>query len=244
MSRLNWSQKGILSRPSFVEPVVDRSSLYSKNFSNLPQLHPHSVYRKPAVGSTVSGLIKPSCPTAITRLIITVVVFTVQRASSRCLSHIFKKSVKGGTPSVTHGDSSASIMFPVFSTLVRAPLNHVLPTSVRPGDVSASRVTVHNSMRSVSPKTPARLRFPGTQVTIPNNNDVTAITHTEGGSCPSNPFGISNYGESSKTFSSDVACGRHNDVSSIVVFSSGISASTGSRCDSRSKRKTDQVRNA
>lgn len=96
---------------------------------------PFAVERNPAVVPKVSELLLASCPAAVARLIIAVVVWV----SIQCVlwawspAHIHQKCFEGFSPSFADFNAPTTIIVPMFSTIqipVVAPPIHNYPRSV------------------------------------------------------------------------------------------------------------------
>lgn len=94
---------------SVARPLVDGHTLSSR--------------LKKMIGATIVGLILSGCPPAIIGTVRSVILSSVQGHSTGNVSHVFVEIIKGLQPSVTHLDSSASIVCKsVVFRVVAAPL--------------------------------------------------------------------------------------------------------------------------
>lgn len=62
--------------------------------------------------SSVGHLLPMRSPSAVARLIVSVIVNSVERViRSRLLTHVFKECCEGILPAIAHGDAATSVMF-------------------------------------------------------------------------------------------------------------------------------------
>lgn len=80
---------------------------------------------------SILRLLRPSCPSAIRRLIVTIWIYSVQSKSGRrFLSHVFKEIREIANPSIANLYSPAAIMFIGMVGLVKASYFHIFPRYV------------------------------------------------------------------------------------------------------------------
>lgn len=102
-----------------------------------------------AISSHISHLLLSRRPSAISRLVISIIVDAVKGQSRRLVPHVLKKVFEFHPP-LANRDSPASVIFKRRPLRVRAPLNHVPPAYVSRGLPLSSNL--RNLRMSVSGK--------------------------------------------------------------------------------------------
>jgi hypothetical protein len=123
---------------------------------------------------------------------------------------------------------------PALSGVVITPLNHVLPTPIGFRNLSDPSVTVGHAVGAIPSKASARLCCSAPKIRVSDNREFSAVAQAKRRSQVADIFRFGNCDKSSKSLTQDADWSRHNDVDSIVVFSRGMPAVTGSHCESRS----------
>lgn len=85
------------------------------------------------VSSGVGGLLRGCCPSTVPRLVISVWVNSIKRPPVRSFAHILKEAWEGLLPSLTNGNSPASVEVEVRIGRIKAPTSHSLPRRVSSG---------------------------------------------------------------------------------------------------------------
>jgi hypothetical protein len=80
--------------------------------------------------SSVACLFSACCPAAVGRLVISIVVNSVDCVPARPIAHVFKEITKRLSPPFADGNTSAAIVFVSNAILAIAPINHILPSLV------------------------------------------------------------------------------------------------------------------
>lgn len=190
---------------------------------------------------SVSSLFFRCSPFAIRRLIVPIVVDTLNRGASGPSPHVPKEGRKG-VPLSTHGYTPASIPEPFNMIGVVAAVPHILPRSVSGGVVRPSSVSVieHQSRSSrfaqFDFETPTRLRVSRSEASCAAVQKRAALAKaqvfSEIGSVGRSPaLKLGNHFKPFKLFSYERYSSRHDIGSFNVVFSGGRPAATGAHCD-------------
>lgn len=159
----------LLNRDTAQQPIAHRFNGHPSLFC--PRTHAlcSAVKREHAVEvSPVSGLRFPCCPTAITRLVITIAVFTLKRVfRARLRPHVSVEVLKRIQPPFAHLDSPASIVRKCLAVFVSTSSLHSIPRAVF-GRLYHSMRPIRDDWRYRS-QASARSGFPASQL-IPANN--------------------------------------------------------------------------
>ena len=188
-------------------------------------------------GAFISSLFYRSSPATISRLVVAVVVDTINALSGWSFSHIGKKVFKF-VPSLANCNSTASVVLPVGRVGVGASAPNVLPSSVHNGIRRPLAMAVSGGCLTgaFSLKTAARTCMAASQIIHEGFCFVSAITEAKEFSVDSsagmNSCGkFLDYSKALKPFADQVEFSSHNDGQFIVVSSGGRPATTGARCD-------------
>lgn len=154
--------------------------------------------------SFVFSLLKLICPTAVARLVTFCVIYPVYRATLWTFTHIFEKCIKGISPLLTNSYAFTGILFVFAMVWQMASSNHRLPTAISRGELSSSRMAMHQHSLFAS----AGFRGPDFKVNEPHRSLVSAITTAQNPSdritvIADRWFGFSDYSEFSETHSND-----------------------------------------
>lgn len=210
--------------------------IYTKMLTQFDQASSNSIDRKNPIGSSVSSLLSFSCPLAISRLVVSVVVDSFNGESFGTNSHVIKKVPKI-KPRLAHLYSSTSVVG-IFSVFwIVASSQHVRPTLV--GSRLSKLLNVAMRYFAVGPmlflQTAARLGLSSSKKFIFNNTLVAAGAKAKTDSdTPVSPLDMSSIGQyekPSKCFPDDVYCGRHGIGYFSALFSGRSLATTSTYCD-------------
>lgn len=126
------SLNSVLLGPSEnVDPASNRPAFNSKHVGPFGNGLCFVVYGYKTVSSRVSALVGSRCPTAISWLVVSIVVDSIKRMLfARALTHVIVKSVKRDLPRIANFYSSSSPISKVFVFFITASLFHILPPSV------------------------------------------------------------------------------------------------------------------
>lgn len=135
IERLGYAADGCcehsLDRPACAKAAIQNRYRHTGFASPIRQGKCFALVRQKLVRPLVSCLFFPSRPTAVPRLIITVVINAFNGVTAgRAIPHILEKVAKRLPPSVTHAYSALPIMFMGAAVGIVAPLDHVDPHSV------------------------------------------------------------------------------------------------------------------
>lgn len=117
-----------LSRPAHAEPVVEAILGDLRSCSPLPQRQALAPILDAAGSTGVVGLIDAIRPATVSRLIVALVVDSLERETWRPRPHISEEALKA-LPSVTDSDATPGVERP--TRAAAAPLEHGYPTPVR-----------------------------------------------------------------------------------------------------------------
>ena len=229
---------GILDRPSVREPFPDRLVFHSETFAQFSKAGSDSTESHNLVGSSVPHLFFVRNPTAVARLVISVVVDAVNLFAWRLLFHVLQKVFKD-LPSFAHFYSTSSVSSKAFDVWIRASGFHCSPNAPSFASITSPCVSVN--------KIADRSRFPakastrsGTtchQLRVGYLNLCPTITQAKAHSVRGTTWLFANssiryYSKSCEFPPNQTESFRHNFGSINVVFSGGRPATTGARCDS------------
>lgn len=121
-----------------------------------------------------------SCPSAVGRLVISVIIDPVERKSLlERVGHVVDKA-RGCFPSVTHLNSSASVPFVVRVSDIVTAFHHSMPCLVKPIPRKAMRFVEVAKGSSFFPEATATGTRPSFQISDRRNVIISAITDTDG----------------------------------------------------------------
>lgn len=127
----NWHREREIDRPPVGEPLKHCVELKSSLPAPLHKRFGFSTELDKSITPHIRGLLPFCCPSAIARLIVSVVVDSINRMALRWLRpHIFKKSFERITPPLAHRYSAPSVAVVALGVLVFAPLNDSVPRLV------------------------------------------------------------------------------------------------------------------
>lgn len=141
----------------------------------------HPIVIDQPIASSIACLVFPSGPTAIARLVATVVVgISIQRHSRRARPHITKKSLKTALPLLAHSNPTATVITVVLAFWVRTSPLCSLPRSILVAVLVLSRVAMGKAVcvRDFSFKTAATQRRANSQLSTESNGYSSAFTAT------------------------------------------------------------------
>lgn len=221
-------KESILNRPSKTEPVSGVAVIYSKMGTQIFKAGGDSPHCKDHVSSSVSSLLKSSCPLAIFLRIANGIVDSFNRKFARLFTHVFQEIVKRMSPSVTHGYSASAVAMVFCGFCAVTSFNNVSPASVGRGHIPNFGVPMFYS------KTPAGTSVSTFDIVVSGNHSFTAIAFADTASFLSfsNPPSFGNYSKSLEFLTNQIKFCRHGVVPfNNAVFSSGRPAVTGARYD-------------
>ena len=168
-----------------LESVVDLEAIHAKNFRRLSHSHSLSIDFNQPICPAISTLLFGANPSAISGLIVALVVDAVNRQASRPPTHVCKEIGKDH-PSITNGNSAPAVIGKAFVLRARAPLNHPAPNAVL-GLICSGAAWRQSSCRSrccsLRPKAPARRCISISQIDARHNARPSAIA----GAPPTSP---------------------------------------------------------
>ncbi len=136
-------------------------------------------------GPSIPSLFGQGCPSAITRFVISIHVYAINRHTLRAFAHISKEILKD-LPSLAVGNSPSSVVLVGFFIGIGTPLFQGVPRLIRPGPflegmpMSARNARPRNGScgANLSLPTPTRGCISTTEMYSPRGNSLTAITLT------------------------------------------------------------------
>ena len=197
--------------------------------SHVRQATGDSFHSDVTIAAHIPALLFRSGPHTIPRLVIPIVILSIQAHAFEGSAHIAQEILKDHPP-FAHFNAPAAITGPSGVIRIEASLLHCRPHLVNIRFNTPARVSVFDSGAA------ARCDLFGSQVRSNLTNDFAAFTLTFPDQfCltarPRLLSGQSDNFQPSKSFSDQGYSRRHNDGSNIVVFSSECPATTGTRCD-------------
>jgi len=196
---VNWFGHGALDRP-FIKTSSKCYSGDSQAFGPLSYGERFPIERDFTGNSRVILLRAHSCPSAIARFVIFIIVYSIQRMlRAGAWPHIFAERLKGIDPSLTDLDTPAAIIGEAPVSRVCTSVNHAFPCLILCGFAHAMSWLRPSSMVS------ATKRFPANEIATCNTAFLAAFA-------PANPIrrllrieaGVTKYSPSAKTLSSEI----------------------------------------
>ena len=154
---------------SFIDPGSECAESASGYGCGIVDVHSRSINDYKTGIPFISRLFRSAGPSAIIRLIISVVILSFNGHSWRTFSHVGNK-INWVHPSLTNGDSSSSVILVIEGCFLKASGFHGQPYSIGPRVVK----TVSNW---TNPKTPARFNTSIHEVEGGNNRLPTAFAN-------------------------------------------------------------------
>lgn len=108
-----------------------------------------------SIASPIHRLLFLCSPPTISRLIISIVVYTINLTAIRPWPHIIKECRKGISPSIAHANASSAIILPAFVSRILASLSDTTPR-LKFFIVSYGKFSMHAIVRSISQSIGAR----------------------------------------------------------------------------------------
>src|SRR5438445_9603020 len=162
------------------------------------------------VPSGISFLLKLCRPSAVIRLVVSIIVFSINAFVLWCLPHVREKRFKGVTPSIAHGYSSPSIVSKLMEVRVVAAFLNPHPRSV--GFVGVPSIAMLCSCFKCKATTRSSLAIG--EVVSSSNNLLTAFAKAfelfPSASFAANGFRLRDYFKPSKGLSDDGFLIPHN----------------------------------
>lgn len=230
--------EGVLNGPSVCKPFPDHLVFYPNTLAQFSKTGGDSSKSYDLVGSGVPHLLFVSRPTAVSWLVVSVVVDAVNFPAWRLLAHVSKKVFKN-LPSLTNLYSSASVSRKTFDVWIRTSGFHSSPNTPRFAHISSPCVSVNEIAKRCrfSAKASARASTACHQLRVSHLNPCAAITNAKAHSVRATAWfstnsSICNYSKSCEFPPDQTESFRHNVAFINVLFSGGRPATTGARCDS------------
>lgn len=155
MSRLGQCA---LDGPAMIEPSAQSCVMNASFVGPIFQNHASPLKFKPSISACISRLLIRGLPTAIPRLVISVVVFATDRMSQgRTAAHVFQKRRETIAPFLAHLDATAAIVLVSCRIRSMASVFGVLPSGVFSRFVIA--MLRHLFLGGLITKAAAALRF-------------------------------------------------------------------------------------
>lgn len=213
--------------PTTLEPHFHSVTTEPKLLTQFGKARRISKSGEHSIIAAVSVLLRSGGPLAVARLVIAVVVLAFNRKAGRAFAHVFNKRFKL-IPSFADRYSSPSII----GMIIPTPRKHLYPNSMC-SEQCWSSVRSRRSMRCHPGPQPVHLQA-STRFGVPHQQRIIrdikqnpAITSAETFGRTTLRLKWADNDPSCKSSSGqDSFLGRHNNDSSVVVFSSGRTAST------------------
>jgi hypothetical protein len=137
-----WSQKSLLSAPT--RSIDSRPSCPNANLkmpSQFRNASSNARNRKNTISSRIVALLKTSCPTTVSRLVIPLVIDPIQREIFGAFSHVFQKEEKR-IPPLANLNPPSSVNRPPSVFGIPTTLAHRSPTVVSSSVFTTTSVAV------------------------------------------------------------------------------------------------------
>jgi len=131
---LSWAMKWIFESIVWVQSTI-QSALYStvgyvKLAAKFFHARGYSINRENSIRVHILHLLNVRCPSAVSRLVISIIVWiSINGFSDWTSAHISKEVLKR-FPSLTYQNSFSSVMFKTSSFWICTPLNHAHPSLI------------------------------------------------------------------------------------------------------------------
>ena len=120
--------QGLFNSPASFEAHQDCCSGYSSISGPIRKAHASPKAGNDAVASLVPSLLSAICPSRVSRLIASIVVYAINGIlGGRLAAHVSNKVLKGKKPAVANGYPSASVVSKALADWIRASLDHAVP---------------------------------------------------------------------------------------------------------------------
>lgn len=117
-------------------------------------------------------------PFAVSGFVIPIILDSAKAFSFWLFSHIFEK-IRERHPSITNGDPTSTIMFPILTVGIRASFNHGCPAMVGRRKMISTAMPMLEGKRGIHllSVTSTRFRVSAGQRIVPNNDNLSTITN-------------------------------------------------------------------
>jgi hypothetical protein len=176
---MHWFQERTLNVPSGGNSVFESVSIYLKFRTKVREAFSNPFYGGVFGSSCVSHLFRSCCPSAVSGLVVAVVVDAVNRKAKRLLAHVGKEVFKD-LPSFANHYPSTAVMLETLPIRIGASGMHSSPCNPRLAGLVVDGVAVDKyslpkqfSIQAITGTAPTRF-----QVRVSDGLDVSAITRT------------------------------------------------------------------
>lgn len=128
---LNWRRKGSLVGPPATESPVNSIVVDASYLRPLAHTFGLAIQCECSIRCAVAHLLSVRCPSAVARLVVSVVILAVNRVFRRgAWTHVFQKRIKRSSPSWANRNSSSAVIRKCVVAMVFAAVNHSAPHAV------------------------------------------------------------------------------------------------------------------
>lgn len=150
-STVKWCKESFIHIPTIIKPRSSAPEINVEMTTKFSQTGRYAAHSVIAIVALVLHLLLLGGPAAVSWLVISFAVNTIQGGSFRSVSHIGVEICKAVLPSITNRDPLTSVIGVVFTFGIKGPVSHVSPGTVGTGMplavgfTSAMNATVRSS---------------------------------------------------------------------------------------------------